>query len=68
MKKFVELIKHVYQENYSMVMNKIVAKKIPIMILTVAPAENILGVAKDLRNRGLNITNIIAPPPPLAIG
>ena len=41
MKKFVELIKRVHQERYSVVINKILAEKIPVAFLSIAPLENL---------------------------
>lgn len=67
MKKFVELIKRVHQERYSVVINKILAEKIPVAFLSIAPLENAVATVKNLRAQGMNVTNLItvAPPPPI---
>ena len=66
MKKFVELIKRVHQERFSVVINKILAEKIPVAFLSIAPFENAVATVQNLRQQGLNITNLdtIFPPPP----
>lgn len=69
MKKFVELIRRVHQERYSVVINKILAEKIPVAFLSIAPFENVVANVKDLRAQGLNVTNLItiAPPPRFSV-
>lgn len=66
MKKFVELIQRVHQERYSVVINKILAEKIPVAFLSITSLENAVATVKDLRSQGVNITNLItiAQPPP----
>ena len=68
MKKFVELVKRMHSERYSVTINKIISEKIPLAFLTIAPVENVLSVIKDLRNQGLFVNNLITlqnpiPPP-----
>jgi len=63
LKKFIELIQRVHQERYSAVINKIVAEKIPVAFLSVAPLENSFATVKNLRAQGLNITNLISTTP-----
>ena len=69
MKKFVELIERVHKERFSVVMNKIVAEKIPVAFLSLAPVANAIQIVQNLRRSGLNITTLIildsAPPPPM---
>lgn len=64
MKKFVELIQRVHQERYSVVINQLVAKKIPVAFLTATSFEDVVDTVKDLRAQGLNITNLITLPQP----
>ena len=59
MKKFVELIKRVHQERYSVVINKILAEKIPVAFLSIAPLENAIATVQNLRSQGVNVTNLI---------
>ena len=65
MKKFVELVQRAYQENFQTVMNKIVAEKIPVSFLSLAPVENSVEIVKQLRSQNLNIVDLvtISPPP-----
>ena len=66
MKKFVELIERVHKERFSVVMNKIMAEKIPVAFLSLAPVANAIQIVQNLRESGLNITTLIildsAPP------
>ena len=63
MKKFIDLIKRIHQEKFSTVANKIVAEKIPTTFLSVFPMVKSIEVVKNLRNQGLNITNLITTTP-----
>ena len=69
MKKFVELIQRVHNERFSVVMNKIVAEKIPVAFLSIAPLANAVEIVKNLRAQGLNISKLVTldPTPPLPI-
>ena len=67
MKKFVELIKRVHQERFSVVMNRIVAEKIPVAFLSIAPIEQAIELVKNLRAQNLNIDNLITITPPPSI-
>ena len=66
MKKFVELIERVHKERFSVVMNKIVAEKIPVAFLSLAPVANAIQIVQNLRGQGANVTTLItldsAPP------
>ncbi len=67
MKKFIELVKRMHQERYSVTINKILAEKIPVTFLTIAPVESALETIKNLRGQGLTIDCLITasnPPPP----
>lgn len=64
MKKFVELIRRVHQERFSVVMNRIVAEKIPVAFLSIAPIEQAIELVKNLRAQNLNIDTLITTPPP----
>ena len=64
MKNFVELIKRVHQERFSVVISRIVAEKIPVAFLSIAPLENSIANIKNLRAQGLNVTNLISTAPP----
>ncbi len=69
MKKFVELIQRIHKERYSVVLNKIVAEKIPVAFLSVASLENAIDIAKNLRAQGLNITTLVTiSTPPFGFG
>lgn len=67
MKKFVELIERVHKERFSVVMNKIVAEKIPVAFLSLDPINNAIQIVQNLRGSGANVTTLItldsAPPP-----
>ena len=66
MEKFIELIEKIHKERFDVVMNEIVAKKIPVAFLSVSPLENAVETVKNLRRQNLNITNLITlsnPPP-----
>ena len=67
MKKFVELIQRVHQERFSVVRNKILAEKIPVAFLSLAPINNAIQTVNKLREQGgVNIKTLItldAPPP-----
>lgn len=68
MKNFVKLIQQVHEERFSVVMDKIVRRKIPVAFLSPSPIAQAVEVTKDFRAQGLNITNLIVidntPPPP----
>ena len=73
MKKFIELIQRVHQERFSVVMNKIVAEKIPVAFLSLAPIEAAVQLVNNLRAQGANVTTLITmenptPPPHLKTG
>ena len=67
MENFIKLIENIHKERFDVVMNKIVAEKIPVAFLSVAPLEQAVELVKNLRKQNLNITNLItlsqAPPP-----
>ena len=67
MKKFVELIQRVHKERFSVVINKILAEKIPVAFLSLAPINNAIQTVNKLREKGgVNIKTLItldAPPP-----
>ncbi len=58
MKNFVKLIKQVHAERFSVVMNKIVTKKIPVAFLSITPIAQAVEATKNLRAQGLNITTL----------
>ena len=59
MKKFVELIQRVHQERFSIVMGKIIAEKIPVAFLSLAPIEQAVDIVNKLRTNNLNIKMLI---------
>ena len=66
MKNFVKLIKQVYEERFSAVSNRIATKKIPVALLSLAPAAQAVETAKSFRAQGLNVTHLVVtdtPPP-----
>lgn len=67
MKNFVKLIQQVHEERFSVVMNKIIGRKLPIAFLSVAPIAQAIEVTKNLRAQGMNVANLIVidntPPP-----
>ena len=56
-----------HTERFSVVMSKIVSRKIPVTFLSVNPTAQAAELVKNLRAQGLNITNLITvdttPPP-----
>ena len=64
MKKFVELIQRIHQERFPVVMNKIVAEKIPVAFLSIAPIEQAIEIVKNLREQQLNIKELVTVNPP----
>ncbi|MBR4642217.1 MAG: hypothetical protein IKO74_05765 [Selenomonadaceae bacterium] len=58
MKNFVKLIQQVHEERFSVVMNRIAAKKIPVAFLSIAPVVQAVEITKNLRAQGLNITRL----------
>ena len=71
MENFIKLIENIHKERFDVVMNKIVAEKIPVAFLSVSPLEQAVELVKNLRKQNLNITNLIAlsqaPPPGYAL-
>ena len=72
MKKFVELIQRVHNERFSVVMNKIVAGKIPVAFLSIEPIEKAsVTVASLIINYDINVTYLVTtqsdPPPRLGL-
>ncbi|MBQ7630004.1 MAG: hypothetical protein IJS81_07300 [Selenomonadaceae bacterium] len=67
MEKFVELIQRVHKERFSVVRNKILAEKIPVAFLSLAPIETALDKVNRFIKDGINITDLITggSPPPL---
>lgn len=59
MKNFVKLIQQVHEERFSVVVNEILAKKIPVAYLSIAPIDQAIEKAKNFCNEGLNITTIV---------
>lgn len=59
MKNFVKLIKQVHQERYMEVLTKIVTRKIPVAVLSLAPINQAVDTTNDFRDKGLNVTNLI---------
>jgi len=58
LKNFVKLIKQAHEERFSVIMNKIVTKKIPVAFLSVAPTAQAVAIVQNLRRQGLNVTNL----------
>ena len=58
MKNFVKLIKQVHEERFSVVMNRIVAQKIPVAFLSVAPIAQVIEVIKNFSNQGVNVKTL----------
>ena len=69
MKKFVEMIQRIHNERFSVVMNRIVAEKIPVAFFSITPLSNAVEIVKNLRAQGLNISKLVTldPTPPLPI-
>ena len=67
MKNFVKLIKQAHEEKFSVVLDKILRKKIPVAFMSLAPIAQAVDSAKDFRAQGLNINNLVVldnnPPP-----
>ena len=72
MKNFVELIQRVHNERFSVVMNKIVAEKIPVAFLSIESLKKAsVSVASLIMNFNINVTYLITtqsdPPPRLGL-
>ena len=68
MKNFVKLIKQAHEERYSVVINRILTRKLPVAFLSLAPTAQAVDIVKNIRTRGLNVTTLIVldnTPPPL---
>ena len=64
MKKFIELIERVHKERFSVVMGKIIAEKIPVAFLSLAPIEQASrNVASLIANSNINIKTLITNQP-----
>lgn len=67
MKNFVKLIQRVHEERFSVVMEKIVTRKIPVTFLSIAPVSQAVEITKILRAQGLNVSRLViideTPPP-----
>lgn len=67
MKNFVKLIQRVHEERFSVVMEKIVTRKIPVTFLSIAPVAQAVEITKNLRAQGLNVSRLVVidttPPP-----
>ena len=67
MKNFVKLIKQAHEERFSVVVDKILRRKIPVAFLSLAPIAQAVDSAKDFCEQGLNINNLVIidnnPPP-----
>ncbi len=69
-KKFVKMIQRIYNERSSILLSRLMKEKTSVVLFSVSLSENIIGVAKNLKNQGLNIKYIITatPPPSRAFG
>ena len=69
MKKFVEMIQRIHNERFSVVMNKIVAEKIPVAFFSLEPLSNAVEIVRNLRAQELNIVMLVTldPTPPVPI-
>lgn len=67
MKKFTELVTRIYKENFSVILNKMIAEKIPLAFFSVAPIESAITQVEKIKGQGLNIATLVtidtAPPP-----
>ncbi len=67
MKNFVKLIKQAHAERYSVVIERIISKKIPVAFLSLAPTAQAVEVVENIRAQRLNISTLIVidntPPP-----
>ncbi len=59
MKKFVELVQRVHNERFSVVMNKIIAEKIPVAFLSLDPIAEVVEIIDKLQRQGFNIVQLI---------
>ncbi len=70
MDRFIKLIERVHKERYSVVMNKMIAEKIPVAFFSLAPINNAVDIVNKFRNSGVNVTTLITiedSTPPLPI-
>lgn len=58
MKNFVKLIRQVHEERFSVVLSKIMTKKIPVSFISLAPVNQAVETVKSFREQGLNIVNL----------
>ena len=58
MDKFIELVRDMHDECYEFVLQKIISQQIPVAILSVADANNVIEIAKNFRQQ-LNLTHFI---------
>ena len=67
MKRFVELIRNVSKEQYTYVVENLMAKRIPVAFLSLVPINDAIQKVSQIRARGLNVTTLIVtdttPPP-----
>ena len=59
MKNFVKMIQQAHAERFSAVESKLLTKKIPFALLSVAPIAQAVDLVKNLRDQGMNITNLL---------
>ena len=59
MKNFVKMIQQAHAERFSVVESKLLTKKIPFALLSVAPIAQAVDLVKNLRDQGMNITNLL---------
>ena len=59
MKNFVKLIKQAHEERFSVVMNRIKTRKLPVAFLSLEPIAKAIEATNNFRAQGLNITNLI---------
>lgn len=59
MKKFTELVTRIYKENFSVILNKMIAEKIPLAFFSVAPIESAITQVEKIKGQGLNIATLV---------
>lgn len=58
MKNFVKLIQQVHEERFSVVLSKIMTKKIPVAFISLAPVNQAVETVESFREQALNIANL----------
>lgn len=59
MKNFVKLIKQVHEERFSVILSKILLKKIPVTFFLTEPVAQAVEIVKKFSTQGFDITTLL---------